>query len=176
MQASFVRAPKASARPRTVVCKAAAAKAGNPVPDMTKRTVMNGILVGAGALPSTAMAAAFIAFFVPPKYAPRFHDAYNLFTTRLPVRCHGSSVVYSIVRLVARAESVVTPTRSFLNLDRSIIVLNVSVCTRVQASGGLCMYPEAWRAHGSAPQAFSTRFSLQVRRWLRRPCCKRCVW
>lgn len=73
MPASIIRAPKATAaRPRTVVCKAAAAKAGNPVPDMQKRTIMNGLLVGAGALPATAMAAAFVAFFVPPKYA--FHN------------------------------------------------------------------------------------------------------
>lgn len=68
MSATMIRAPNATAaRPRAVRCNAAAAKAGNPVPDMNKRTVMNGILVGAGALPSAAMAAGFISFFVPPK-------------------------------------------------------------------------------------------------------------
>eukprot|EP00177_Eucheuma_denticulatum_P001679 GFKZ01003018.1.p1 GENE.GFKZ01003018.1~~GFKZ01003018.1.p1 ORF type:complete len:201 (-),score=24.43 GFKZ01003018.1:107-709(-) len=67
MPASIIRAPKATAaRPRAVVCKAAAGT-GNPVPDMQKRTIMNGLLVGAGALPATAMAAAFVSFFVPPK-------------------------------------------------------------------------------------------------------------
>jgi hypothetical protein len=65
---TMMRAPVGASRPRTIVCKAAAAKTGNPVPDMNKRNVMNGILVGAGALPSAAMAAAFLAFFVPPKY------------------------------------------------------------------------------------------------------------
>lgn len=67
MPASIISAPRTTAaRPRTVVCKAAAAKTGNPVPDMNKRNIMNGILVGAGALPATAMAAAFVGFFVPP--------------------------------------------------------------------------------------------------------------
>jgi hypothetical protein len=68
MSASMIRAPQATAgRPRAVIARAAAAKTSNPVPDMTKRNIMNGILLGAGALPATAMALSYIAFFVPPK-------------------------------------------------------------------------------------------------------------
>lgn len=71
MSATMIRAPKVTAsRPRSVVVKAAAAKGtGNPTPDMSKRNIMNGILLGAAALPSTAMALAFVTFFVPPKCA-----------------------------------------------------------------------------------------------------------
>lgn len=86
----IMRPPKATAT-RSVGCKVAAAKAANPVPDMApaaevakpvpdmgKRTILNGILVGAAAVPATAMAAGFISFFVPPKYDPAsLHACYQ---------------------------------------------------------------------------------------------------
>jgi hypothetical protein len=39
---------------------------------MTKRTIMNGLLVGAAGLPIAGLAVPYLAFFVPPKY--EHHD------------------------------------------------------------------------------------------------------
>jgi cytochrome b6-f complex iron-sulfur subunit len=56
---------------RTVVPRAASASAD--VPDMTKRSVMNLLLVGAIGLPATSLIGGYAYFFVPPRYvnAPR---------------------------------------------------------------------------------------------------------
>lgn len=62
--------PMATSRPRTVTCNVATPQATalsiNPVPDLNKRRIMNGILLGAAALPATAMASGFLSIFVPP--------------------------------------------------------------------------------------------------------------
>jgi cytochrome b6-f complex iron-sulfur subunit len=50
-------------RSRLVATKAAMS---GPVPDMQKRWLVNGLLLGAVALPVTGLAVPFIAFFVPP--------------------------------------------------------------------------------------------------------------
>ena len=63
-------AADAGLRVRSVVCRAASVGTGNPVPDANKWAVLNGVLVGAGALPATAMAAGFLDVFVPPTYVP----------------------------------------------------------------------------------------------------------
>lgn len=67
------RAPL-SARPalaprRAVVARGSAVSQADMVPDMKKRWIMNGLLVGAGALPTAGLAFGFIDFFVPPRRA-----------------------------------------------------------------------------------------------------------
>lgn len=54
---------------RTVVPRAASASAD--VPDMTKRSVMNLLLVGAIGLPATSLIGGYAYFFVPPRCAQR---------------------------------------------------------------------------------------------------------
>eukprot|EP00892_Ulva_mutabilis_P011381 jgi/Ulvmu1/8615/UM046_0013.1 len=66
MSCTLRTAKPAPMRSRAVVARAAAAKSGNPVPDMDKRNVMNGLLLGATALPVAGLAGPFLAFFVPP--------------------------------------------------------------------------------------------------------------
>lgn len=58
-----LRPLNASKRFRHVAMKAAVA---GPVPDMQKRWLVNGLLLGAAALPVTGLAVPFISFFVPP--------------------------------------------------------------------------------------------------------------
>ena len=54
----------AAPRARNVTARA---QAGAAVPDMNKRYIVNGMLVGATALPTAILAVPFIAFFVPPR-------------------------------------------------------------------------------------------------------------
>jgi hypothetical protein len=54
--------------PRSVIARGSAVSATTPVPDMTKRTIMNGLLLGAVALPVAGLAVPYLAFFVPPGY------------------------------------------------------------------------------------------------------------
>ena len=56
-------APRASLR-------VAASAASGEVPDMGKRTLMNGLLLGAVGLPAASLAGGFAYFFVPPSCAP----------------------------------------------------------------------------------------------------------
>jgi hypothetical protein len=64
------RAPvKRNAVKRAVVPRAASASAD--VPDMTKRSVMNLLLVGAIGLPATSLIGGYAYFFVPPRCAQR---------------------------------------------------------------------------------------------------------
>ena len=48
-----------------------AASASADVPDMTKRSVMNLLLVGAIGLPATSLIGGYAYFFVPPRCAQR---------------------------------------------------------------------------------------------------------
>ena len=61
------RAPAPRAMPRTV----ASAAAGAEVPSMSKRQLMNLLLVGAIGLPGLPLAGGFAYFFVPPSCVPR---------------------------------------------------------------------------------------------------------
>ena len=110
MSAPIIRVSNVSAaRPRALVCKAAAVKDGNPVPDMSKRTIMNGILVGAGALPATAMAAGFIAFFVPPKYGCAL--------CLVHVLAASSAMLHGVALLTPRADSATLEVAHLLGRD-----------------------------------------------------------
>ncbi|CAK0779532.1 hypothetical protein CVIRNUC_004795 [Coccomyxa viridis] len=66
---SVAQLPKAGRASRNALVTRAAAITADEVPDMGKRTTMNLLLLGAGALPVGYMAFGFVSLVVPPKVA-----------------------------------------------------------------------------------------------------------